>query len=231
MRRYVDRPAVADSFRSSRPVAVPVPEHLSCEHDRTQVTLNSRSRALESNSSKRRLITMQLAGGAHEAETRADECSLRSYIVERRVGNDFRHPDAGGNTDGRLCGVPVAAGRRSKAVADLNAPAARLALKAGPSDGAPIGKTGDTVVAEGRCSPYSTVERRKPRTAPTSPSNGKSSAQASAGPAVPATMRSASSTSIACSNKRCVSMSGTTTVNHDASASTTEFQRRKTGAH
>jgi hypothetical protein len=44
--------------------------------------------------------------------------------------------------------MAVAAGRRSQAIADLDAAAIWLGLEADPPDGTPIGQAGDPVVAE-----------------------------------------------------------------------------------
>jgi len=50
--------------------------------------------------------------------------------------------------DDRLCGITVATGRRSQAVADLDAAVIWLALEADSPDGPPVGQAGDPVVAE-----------------------------------------------------------------------------------
>ena len=50
--------------------------------------------------------------------------------------------------DDRLRGVAMAAGRGSKAVADLDAAAIWLALEAEPPDRPPVGQAGDPVVPE-----------------------------------------------------------------------------------
>ncbi len=58
------------------------------------------------------------------------------------VGGDGEH------SDDRFCSVAVAAGRRSQAVADLDATFFGLALEADPPDCPPVGQAGDPVVAE-----------------------------------------------------------------------------------
>src|SRR5271170_4379814 len=82
-----------------------------------------------------RLVVVQLVVGAQEAEPGPDEGPLRSDVVESRVGDHLGHSVVGGDGqqgDDRLCGVAVAAGRWSQAVADLDAAAVWLALEADP---------------------------------------------------------------------------------------------------
>lgn len=98
-----------------------------------------------------RLIVVELAVGAQKAETGPDEGPLRSDVVQSRVGDDSGQSVVGRQSkecDDRLCGVAVATGRGSQAVADLDAAAFWLALKADPPDGPPVEETGDPVVAE-----------------------------------------------------------------------------------
>jgi hypothetical protein len=89
--------------------------------------------------------------GTDEAESGPAESALRSDVVHRRVGDHPGQSTVGGygqQRDERLCGVAVAAGRRSQTVADLDAAAVWLALEADPADGLPVGQAGDPVVAE-----------------------------------------------------------------------------------
>ena len=171
---------------------------------------------------------VELAVDAHQAESGPDEGPLRSDVVHSRLGD---HPGQsvvgsdGQQGDGSLCAIAVAAGRGSQAVADLDAVPVRLALEADPPDGPPVDKAGDPVVAERLLLPAPAVARRKPPTAPTSPSKGKSSAQVSPGPALRATMRSPSATSIGCSARRDVRTSVTEPVKQPPSPGATEFRR------
>ena len=153
---------------------------------------------------------VEFSVGAHKAESGPDEGPLRGDVVQSCVGDHREESVVGGHGqegDDRLCGVAVAAGRGSQAVADLDAAAVWLALEADPPDRPPVGQAGDPVVAERPLLPERGGCPRKPPTAPTSPSKGKSSAHASAGPALRATIRSASAISMACSWRREVRMS------------------------
>ena len=94
---------------------------------------------------------VELAVHAHEAEPGPDEGQLRSDVVQSRVGDHPGQSMVGGHGqqgDHRLCGVAVAAGRRSQAVADLDAAAVWLAFEADYPDGPPVGQAGDPVAAE-----------------------------------------------------------------------------------
>ena len=171
------------------------------------------------------------SGGARrrcsQGESGPDEGPLRGDVVQSRVGDHPGQSVVGGHGqqgDDRLRGIAVAAGRGGQAVADLDAAAIRLALEADPPDRPPVGQAGDPVVAERPLLAGAAVARRKPPTAPTSPSKGKSSAQASAGPALRATIRSASATSIACSCRRDVRTSVMASAKQPPPPST-EFRR------
>ena len=110
---------------------------------------------------EKHLVVVELAIGADDVESGPDEGPLRSDVVGSRVGGNPGHSVVGGHReqgDGRLCGVAVAAGRRSQAVADLDASAVWRAFEANPPDCPPIGQVGDPVVAEGPL--LSTLGRR-----------------------------------------------------------------------
>jgi hypothetical protein len=77
---------------------------------------------------------VELSVGAHKVESGPDEGSLRSNIVQSRVGDHPEDSLVGGHAqqgDDRLRGVAVAAGRGSQAVADFDA-AAIWPLKPSP---------------------------------------------------------------------------------------------------
>ena len=87
-----------------------------------------------------RLVMVELAVGAHEAEPGPDEGPLRSDVVQSRVGDHPGQSMVGGHGqqgDDRLRGVAVAAGRRSQAVADLDAATLWLPLKPIPPTARP----------------------------------------------------------------------------------------------
>ena len=131
--------------------------------------------------------------------------------------------------DDRLCGVTVAASRRSQSIADLDAVPAWPTLKADHPDGPPVLQAGDAVGAERPLFSARAVARRKPRTTSTGTSKGKSSAQISSGPEFRETMRSPSATSMAWSCSREVLRSVMAPVKQPLSPSATEFHRPSDG--
>jgi hypothetical protein len=94
---------------------------------------------------------MELGVGTDKEESGPDEGSLRSDVVQGRVGDHLGQSLVGGHghqSDESLRGVTVAAARGSQAVADLHDAAIWLALEADPTDGPPVGQAGYPVVTE-----------------------------------------------------------------------------------
>jgi len=96
-------------------------------------------------------VALQLAVGADEAKSGTDERSLRSDVVQGGVCHHLGELVVGGNgqygSDG-LCGVAVTARGRREAIADLDAAALRLALKADAANCQSVSRASDPVEAE-----------------------------------------------------------------------------------